>query len=185
MSLSLMTGTPRAKRSSGRTDVTDITVYYLEMRSPVQLIPGRDPPCLQITEARVKQWPLNRFLYQYVGGPWDWKDKLAWTDQQWRDYAEAENLRTWVAYTEGSPAGYFELQKQSGQEVEIKYFGLAEAFIGKGFGSKLLTAALEQAWAWGDVSRVWVHTCSLDHPGALANYQARGLKLYQTQLETA
>ena len=165
--------------------MTDITVYYLQMHSPAELVPGGDAPGLLITEARVKQWPLNRFLYQHVGGPWAWKDKLSWTEQQWRDYAEGDDLRTWVAYNEGAPAGYFELQKQPRNEVEIKYFGLAEAFIGQGFGSKLLTAALEQAWAWGEVSRVWVHTCSLDHPGALANYQARGLELYKTALEAA
>ena len=165
--------------------MTDITVYYLQMHSPAELVPGGDAPGLLITEARVKQWPLNRFLYQYVGGPWDWKDKLSWSEPQWQAYAEADDLRTWVAYSEGSPAGYFELQKQPGNEVEIKYFGLAQAFIGKGLGGKLLTSAIEQAWAWGEVSRVWVHTCSLDHPGALANYQARGLQLYKTELEAA
>ena len=69
--------------------------------------------------------------------------------------------------------------------MEIKYFGLAPAFIGKGFGGRLLTAAIEQAWDWGEVKRVWVHTCSLDHPGALSNYQARGMQLYKTELEAA
>ena len=165
--------------------MSEITVYYLQMLSPGQLQAGRPAPNLDIVEAQIKQWPLNRFLYQYVGGPWDWKEKLSWTEQQWQDYAEADNLRTWVAYERGSPAGYFELQKQAGKEVELKYFGLAEAFIGKGFGGSLLSFAIEQAWAWGDVERVWVHTCSLDHPSALANYQARGFELYKTELEAA
>jgi hypothetical protein len=35
-----------------------------------------------------------------------------------------------------------------------------------------------RAWDWG-ATRVWVHTCSLDHPSALANYQARGMRLYR------
>ena len=165
--------------------MSEITVYYLQMQSRLQLIPAREAPDLLINEARVKQWPLNRFLYQYVGGPWNWTDKLSWSDQQWQSYAESENLRTWVAYNQGSPAGYFELEKQAGQEVEIKYFGLAPAFIGKGFGGRLLAAAIDQAWDWGEVHRVWVHTCSKDHPGALSNYQARGMELYKTELEAA
>lgn len=165
--------------------MSDITVYSLEMRSRDQLIPGKPAEGLDIREAQLKQWPLNRFLYQYVGGPWDWKDKLTWTDQQWQAYAEVDNLRTWVAYQQGSPAGYFELERQPGNEVEIKYFGLAEAFIGKGFGGCLLSRAIEEAWHWGNVTRVWVHTCSLDHPGALSNYQARGFQLYKTELEAA
>ena len=165
--------------------MSEITVYYLQMQSRSQLIPGREAPGLDICEARVKQWPLNRFLYQFVGGAWDWTDKLSWSDLQWQSYAESDDVRTWVAYYEGSPAGYFELEKQAGKDVEIKYFGLAPAFIGKGFGGRLLTAAIEQAWDWGEVKRVWVHTCSLDHPGALSNYQARGMQLYKTELEAA
>ena len=163
----------------------EITVYYLEMLSRDQLVPGKISEDLEIREACVKRWPLNRFLYQYVGGPWDWKEKLSWTDSQWQTYAESDSLRTWVAYDEGSPAGYFELERQKGDTVELKYFGLAEGFIGKGFGGHLLSQAIEEAWRWGKINRVWVHTCSLDHPSALSNYQARGMQLYKTELEAA
>jgi GNAT superfamily N-acetyltransferase len=58
---------------------------------------------------------------------------------------------------------------------------LLPEFIGRGFGSALLTSAIETAWAWApELSRVWVHTCNRDHPSALANYQARGFKIYKT-----
>lgn len=163
----------------------DVTVYYLEMHSPDELRPGKPVAGLEVREARIKQFPFNRFLYQYVGGPWDWLDKLAWSDQQWRDYAEADNLRTWVAWYEGSPAGYFDLERQARDEVEIKYFGLAPAFIGRGFGGHLLTRAIEQAWQWEAPKRVWVHTCTLDHPSALANYKARGMTQYRSGVQSA
>ncbi len=162
----------------------NVTVYYLQMHSAAELRPQRDSLGLQLMEARIKQFAFNRFLYSLVGDAWQWTDQLAWTDQQWRDYAEADTLRTWVAYCEGSPAGYFELQRQ-GDEVEIRYFGLAPAYIGRGFGGYLLSCAIEQAWNWGRVNRVWVHTCSLDHPAALANYQARGMQLYRTEVESS
>jgi len=32
-----------------------------------------------------------------------------------------------------------------------------------------------------EASRVWLHTCSLDHPYALANYKARGMKVYKVE----
>ena len=64
--------------------------------------------------------------------------------------------------------------------VEIAYFGLLPQFIGKGLGGWLLTRAIERGWELG-ASRVWVHTCSLDGPGALSNYQARGLTLFKTE----
>ncbi len=175
----------RVRRLSGKTDVSEISVYYLEMQSRGQLNPGNIAQDLDIHEARVKRWPLNRFLYQYVGGPWDWKEKLSWTDSQWQEYAESDSLRTWIAYEQGSPAGYFELERQPGNTVEIKYFGLAEGFIGKGFGGHLLSRAIDEAWSWGEIQRVWVHTCSLDHPGALSNYQAKGMQHYKTVQEAA
>ena len=56
--------------------------------------------------------------------------------------------------------------------MEIAYFGLLPAFHGRGSGGALLEHALRRGFELGD--RVWVHTCTLDGPHALANYQARG-----------
>jgi GNAT superfamily N-acetyltransferase len=90
------------------------------------------------------------------------------------------------------PAGYFELEAQppsppsplpqgeGGIDVEIAYFGLLPQFVGCGLGSHLLTCAIECGWKMG-ARRVWVHTCTLDHPQALANYQARGMRLYKEE----
>ena len=41
-------------------------------------------------------------------------------------------------------------------------------------------AALDDAWEVAG-RRVWVHTCSLDHPSALANYQARGFRIFDVE----
>ena len=163
--------------------MNEVTIYYLEMTSPSALKDKTDSLGLQVHECSIKQYPFNRFLYQLVGGPWDWTDKLSWTDDQWQAFAEADNLRTWVAYFEGSPAGYYELQRQDHGNVEIVYFGLVKKFIGKGLGGYLLSHALNSAWNWGETKRVWVHTCSLDHPGALQNYKARGMTLYHEEAD--
>jgi RimJ/RimL family protein N-acetyltransferase len=160
-----------------------VLVTYLEMHAAAELRPKPCPdPAFRVAEARIKQWPVNRFLYAFIGGAWAWWEKLSWTDEQWRAYAEAERLRTWIASYAGAPAGYFELQRDDEDGVEIIYFGLAPAFIGRGLGGPLLTMALEAAWAT-QPTRVWVHTCTLDHPAALANYLARGMKPYRTEVE--
>ncbi len=135
----------------------------------------------RVLETTVKQWQYNRFLYALVGEKWAWRDKLSWSNEQWRTYAESENLRTFVAYYDGSPAGYFELVLQE-EEVEIAFFGLAPAFIGKGLGGPLLTHAIEEAWSMKP-KRVWVHTCTLDHPAALRNYQSRGMVVFRTEVK--
>ncbi len=136
---------------------------------------------LLINEAQVKQYKVNRFLYDLIGEAWNWTDKANWPQERWEAYAHADDLRTWIAWSQGSIAGYFELQRQIEGATEIAYFGLAPAFIGKGFGGPMLSTAINLAWQWGDTTRVIVNTCSLDHPGALANYRARGFEVYRTE----
>jgi GNAT superfamily N-acetyltransferase len=160
----------------------EVTVWYLESNAESELQAAPNPGGIEIREAQVKQYQFNRFLYQLVGAAWEWHDKLVWTDAQWQAYAEADELRTWVAWCEGSPAGYFELQALEEGAVEIAYLGLAEKFLGRRIGGYLLTEAIRKAWACG-ADRVCVNTCSLDHPNALRNYQTRGLSIYRTELE--
>src|SRR5437867_1586360 len=91
-------------------------------------------------------------------------------------------LRTFGAYYDASLAGYYELRRDDRDGVEIAYFGLLPKFIGRGFGGALLTSAIEEAWrASPSITRVWVHTCTCDHPHALANYQARGMVIYKRE----
>lgn len=163
--------------------MSGVKIYYLEMKERTALKAKPKPNGLDVVEAEVKEYRFNRFLYQLVGEPWQWTDKLKLTEDEWQHYAESDNVRTWVGYYQGAIVGYYELEKQLDSSVEIKYFGLAPKFIGKGFGGYLLSKALTDAWEWDEPERVWVHTCSLDHPSALNNYQARGLTIYHTELE--
>lgn len=158
-------------------------IYYLEMNSPDELAAKNEALGLVVTEAEIDEFRLNKFLYCLVGEQWQWQDKLPLSNEQWADYVSNPNLRTWVAYFQGSIAGYFELQSDAQGTTEIMYFGLAAQFIGKGFGGYLLSQAILKAWEIAGTKRVFVHTCSLDHASALANYKARGFKLYKTELE--
>jgi GNAT superfamily N-acetyltransferase len=156
----------------------DIVTTYLQMSALSELVPARrSDPDLVVREAVEREWRINRSLYLLVGERWAWLDKQRWSDQQWERYVRSEQLRTFVASWRASTAGYYELRRDDAQAVEIAYFGLAPDFIGRGFGGALLTDALKRAWAW-DARRVWVHTCSLDHPAALENYEARGMRVY-------
>lgn len=157
------------------------TVYYLEIKQAPSGFSAL-PEALTVSEIKNDQPQFNRFLYELVGGPWQWTDKLSLTKEDWQSYVCRPELRTWVAYCEGAIAGYFELEKQ-GTDVEIKYFGLTKEFIGQGFGKSLLNYAIEQAWLMNQIERVWVHTCSLDHTNALNNYQKCGFELYKTEQE--
>ena len=155
-----------------------VVTHHLEMTDPSQLVPARARPAdFSVIRAEIPSPAFGRFLYTAVGGNWYWVQRLAWSHEQWQRHLERAEIETWVAYVGGTPAGYFELEAQAAGNVEIAYFGLLPRFIGQGLGGPLLTATVERAWAMG-ARRVWVHTCSLDHPGALPAYQARGFRIF-------
>jgi GNAT superfamily N-acetyltransferase len=125
--------------------------------------------------SRVLDPALNRDLYARVGERWSWTDKLPWTDDQWAGWSK--RVETWVASVGGRTAGYYELDPGPEGRVEIAIFGLLPGFEGRGLGGWLLTHALRRGFELG--RRVWVHTCSLDAPGALPNYLARGMRVVE------
>ncbi|PYO77587.1 MAG: GNAT family N-acetyltransferase [Gemmatimonadetes bacterium] len=78
-------------------------------------------------------------------------------------------------------AGWYELRRvPEDRSVEIAYFGLFPDAIGQGLGKHILSCAVRDAWAL-EPARVWLHTCTLDHPAALPNYQKRGFAPYKTE----
>ena len=162
------------------TDKTEIT-WHLQMLSPEELRPKALLLETQLVRLEFPFPALNRFFYQEVGKLWQWTDRLNWSEEEWRNSVEREKAQTWMLLFRGTPSGYFELDDQDGN-VELAYFGLLPQFLGKGLGSGFLTAAVEKAWEMG-AARVWVHTCSLDHPNALKNYQARGFQIYRESLD--
>jgi GNAT superfamily N-acetyltransferase len=162
----------------------EVTTWSLEMRDPAALhVAGPPATPVSIERAEVPQPELNRFLYTAVGGEWYWLGRLPWTYERWMSWLDRPEVETWVARCGGSPAGYFELEREDDGDVEIAYFGLLPQYIGKGIGGHLLTSTIERAWALDGTRRVWVHTCSLDHPSALANYQARGLEVFEVETQ--
>jgi GNAT superfamily N-acetyltransferase len=162
------------------TGMTEIR-SYLQMNDVAELRPAAK--LREDVEIRQQERPdpaMNRRLYCLVGEPWQWVDRLVWTDDEWLAYVRRPEIETWVLWSGDEPAGYFELEDEPDGSVKVAYFGLAPSFIGRGLGGYLLTVAVERAWAKG-ANRVWVHTCTHDHPYALANYEARGFRVYRIE----
>jgi GNAT superfamily N-acetyltransferase len=159
-----------------------VTTWFLQMTDPARLAeaPPADPD-LKVRRAELPSPELSRMLYAGVGADWYWIDRLSWTWERWLEWLDRSELETWVAYQRGTPAGFFELERD-GDSVEIAAFGLLPAFIGRGIGTRVLHRAIERAWELAP-RRVWVHTCSLDGPAALRTYQGRGLEIYDERVE--
>jgi GNAT superfamily N-acetyltransferase len=154
---------------------------YLELRDPSELRPARIDD-LPVRVERVENCPTAfwRFLYSEVGRRFHWVDRLGWTDEYISNYLNDPSVSLWLLTVAGAPAGYFELRREPDGAFEIAYFGLLQEFTGRGFGAYLLTEAAERAWALG-ATRVWLHTCTLDHPAALPNYLKRGFQIVRSE----
>ena len=160
-----------------------VTTTHLEMTCPGDFVPAVSRGAeYRLVRAEIPCPELNRFLYTAVGWRWAWYGRLAWDYARWLRYVSGA-VETWVAYVSGTPAGYFELEAQADANVELAFFGLMPSFVGKGLGGALLSDAVRHAWEQG-TRRVWVHTCDLDHPRALANYQARGFRVFKLETKT-
>ena len=141
---------------------------YLEMRSADQLRPKRADARFQVREKTERDWRFNRDLYFRVGEQWDWIDKRSWTDEQWKEYATAPELRTFAGYYDDALAGYYELRRDGEGGIEIAYFGLLPECIGRGLGGALANQRNRKGVAHGaePITRVGAYVQPRSSAGA-------------------
>jgi GNAT superfamily N-acetyltransferase len=158
-------------------------VTCLEMTAP-------PAPGLPVKSAlKLERWtpPFDlaryRALFRAIGQPWLWRGRLVLDDAALAATLSAPTLEVYVACRrDGTPQGLLELDLAQPGECELAYFGLVPELTGRGHGAWLMGHALKRAWQ-DSISRVWVHTCDLDHPGALAFYQRHGFRPYERLVE--
>ena len=160
---------------TGRPTVTT----YLEMLEPPKQSPSPFPCQVQVLRCLRPSTDYYRFLYHQVGRDWAWKDRNQETDEQLSAALQRPGLELWVLFYEGHPAGYSELLRV-GDEAQLLYFGLFPQFIGQGLGARWLDWTIRRAWA-EPARRLWVHTCTLDHPNALPTYLKSGFRIYKVE----
>ena len=160
--------------------IEKIERFYLEIKSiknlKIKIVLSDN---FTIKEASKNNFDLNKFFYKQIGRKHQWVDRLIWLDKNWMDYVSNKNLKTFILQKNDEYVGYFELIFHK-NECEIAYFGILEEYIGRGYGGFLLSEALKIGFK--NANRIWVHTCTLDHPNAIKNYKSRGMKVFKTEI---
>ena len=157
-------------------------VTSLEMRRRPPLRP------LPASPLRLVRWDKPaaanyRALFRRVGEPWLWFSRLALDDTALKRIIHDAGVQVFAVLDRtGIEVGLLELDLRIGGECELGYFGLVPELAGKGHGRWLMAEALARAWAPG-VARVWVHTCTLDHPAALGFYRRQGFTVFARAIE--
>ncbi|WP_375306979.1 GNAT family N-acetyltransferase [Bradyrhizobium sp. A11] len=158
-------------------------VTHLEMTAP----PARrdDPPgnwSLRKVDSPALHW--YRDIFRRVGEDWLWFSRSRMTDTELAAIIQAPDVEIYALVAGGRDEGLLELDFRDPGQCELAYFGVTAPLIGTGAARFLMNRALERAWS-RDVRRVWVHTCTLDHPSAVAFYQRSGFRAFRRQIEIA
>jgi GNAT superfamily N-acetyltransferase len=174
--------------SDGYTDVPDgkiaSVVTLLEM---TERVGPRPEPSLITSQLRRIQHPdvdWYRALHRRIGEEWLWFSRLEMVDENLAAIIHNPAVELHVVQTEGTDNGLLELNFRSAGECELAFFGLVGSLRGKGVGRWLMNRAIEHAWSH-PIRRFWVHTCTLDHPDALAFYVRSGFRPFRRKLEIA
>lgn len=166
-----------------RDDQVATIVTALEMRER-----PRPRPLPQSPFALVR-WPAPdsdkyRALFRRVGAPWLWFSRLVLAEEELRRILDDPGIEVYAATDRaGIEIGMVELDFRIPGQCALSYFGLVPELAGKGHGNWMMGHTLQLAWR-KDITRVWVHTCTLDHPAALGFYRRHGFVAFRRTVET-
>ena len=159
-------------------------VTYLEMRTPPRV--SSTPTMSEFAVRRVAKPDLDwyRDLYRAIGEPWLWFSRLRMSDDELRAILHDPAVDIFALSHEGTDHGLAEFDRRPFPDIELSFFGVTATLIGKGAGRVLLQHCLPVAWEHKP-QRVWLHTCTSDHPGALAFYIKAGFVPNKRGIEIA
>jgi GNAT superfamily N-acetyltransferase len=166
-----------------RDDEVAAIVTTLEMRAKPPLRP------LPASRFRLVAWDQPaaekyRALFRRVGAPWLWFSRLVMDDRALLAIIHDPKVAVYAAVdAAGIEVGMVELDFRIAGACEVSYFALIPELAGQGLGRWLMAETLARAWIKG-IERVWLHTCTLDHPGALGFYRAQGFVPTNRTIET-
>ena len=162
--------------------ITRVDRKYLEINSPEEINISNTPQSsCKIEKKNPPDFQINKFFYKQIGKSYRWIDRLIWSDTQWVNYTNNSNLETYIMSENEELIGFFELLfHPETKNCEVAYFGILDQYIGKKYGSYLLSEALKLGFR-NNTKKVWLHTCSLDHKHALKNYLGRGMKVFKSE----
>ena len=160
---------------------TIVTTLEMTQRPPLRPTPS--------SPFRLSRWAqptaaAYRTLFRRVGGPWLWFSRLVMDDRALLAIIHDPAIEVYaVIDPTGIQLGMLELDFRHADACELSYFGLVPELTGRGHGRWLMAEAMSRAWRPG-IERVWVHTCTLDHPSALNFYRAQGFVAVKRTIET-
>lgn len=155
----------------------------------ITLLEMHDRPVLSYTRPRRSGMLLRldepsisfyRHLHDEAGTPRSRAMLAALSDEDVFTRLDDEAIEVFVFFIGGAPAGFFELDRADGRDVEVVHVGLGIEFQGRGLGKYIVATAVETAWDT-EPDRVWTSTSADDDPRGLLLYQWAGFVPFETR----
>ncbi len=157
-------------------------VTYLERDVPaLAAAPLSDFPIRHVERPGVAWY---RDLYRRIGEDWLWFSMAVMPDDKLAAILDDPATHVLALEKDGVAIGLAELSFARPGEVEIVMFGVVPEATGTGAARALMDAALNATMRPG-IGRVWLHTCSFDHPAAVRFYQRRGFRAFKFAIEVS
>lgn len=157
-------------------------VTSLEMTTRPPTRPMPPAPTLSIATVTAPTVDWYRDLYERVGADWIWASRLKLSPAELAAIITHPDVAVYALMSNDSAEGLLELDFRVPGICELAFFGVTPHLVGTGSGRHLMQHAIQEAWT-RPIHRFWVHTCSLDHPGALAFYRRSGFVPFKRQIE--
>jgi GNAT superfamily N-acetyltransferase len=125
-----------------------------------------------------------RDLYFRIGAEWLWFSRLRMAPEALGAMIRHPAVEIYALTAGERDEGLIELDFRERDVCELRMFGVTAPLIGTGAGRWLMNRAIEAAWM-KPIRRFWVHTCTFDHPAALAFYIRSGFAPFRRQIEIA
>lgn len=122
-----------------------------------------------------------RKLFTEVGKKWLWSSRLVMSEKELKNIITDPKVEIFLFKVNKTLAGFTELDRRFTNDIELAFLGLIPDFIGKGLGKYLLYWAIQKAWSYNP-ARLWLHTCTNDHPNALELYKKVGFKIFKVDM---
>lgn len=155
---------------------------YLEMTHEPERQPWPDPAPWHLERFQAEGVARYRDLFHRVGDAYLWSSRMVASDAEIAAILADARVEAFALRSDGHDGGLLELDFREAGACELRYFGLTAPLIGSGAARWLIAQAIVRAWSQ-PIARFWLHTCTLDHPRALAFYQRAGFRPYKRAIE--
>ena len=163
--------------------VADI-VTSLEMFAAPDLRPEIEEPAWTLARLPAPSEAEYLALYTAVGRDWLWFTRLAMPKAELAAAIGDPRVEVYRLEAPGGEVGILELDFREPDTCELAYFGVSRGLIGGGAARWMMNRAIARAWSQ-PIKRFWVHTCTLDAPGAPAFYMRSGFVPFRREVEIA